>query len=425
MEHLQKKIITIARLVNVTYQKMEDLHYSEESLRQYKYSFKLFKEYAALNDLEYYTQKLALAFLEEYCGGLSQVDTNNYTFQTRKRAVAKLDEMYQYSTISSKKLSSRKEYIFKGCMKESIELYLSHQKEILSYARIKSIKLYLERFSEYIAAAPDVKTQTDLNAEHILGFVKRSSIYTDSTLYAMITCIRRYIQFLEENGILTKNLSHSIPRISKKRDRSFAKAFTKEETTQLLNSITNDNSKERRDYAMILLAARVGLRSSDIVNLKLNNINWETNQISIIQQKTNTAATLPLLKDVGEAIINYIKNGRPEVDTQYIFIRENPPYTQLNTSSLYTIVDGYLKRAKIKIPAGRKHGPHALRHSLATLLLENNIPITTIKEILSHKSTQTTKIYLKVAQAQLLQCALEVPNLNKNYTPCKGVSDVQ
>ena len=163
---------------------------------------------------------------------------------------------------------------------------------------------------------------------------------------------------------------------------------------------------------MILLAARVGLRSSDIVNLKFSNIDWESSQITLIQQKTNTPVTLTLLKDVGEAIINYIKNGRPEVDTPYIFIRENPPYTQLYAASLYTIVDGYLKRAKIKIPAGKKHGPHALRHSLATRLLENNIPIATIKEILSHQSTQTTKAYLKIAQKQLLQCALEVPGVD-------------
>lgn len=424
MELSQKQIITIGRLIDITYQKLEDLDYSKESLKQYRYSFKLFEEYAIKNDLEYYTRELALSFLEVYCSSLSKPDTDNYTFKARKRAVAKLDEMYQYNTVSSKKLFSRKEYIFEGCLKESIELYLLYQEKILSYARIKSIKLYLERFSAYIAAIPDVKMQTDLNIEHILGFIEKSSIYTHLTMYATITCVRKYIQFLEDNSILMKNLSRSIPRIPKKRDRSFVKAFTKEETTLLLNSITNDNSKERRDYAMILLAARVGLRSSDIVNLKFNNINWETNQISIKQQKTNSPATLPLLKDVGEAIINYIKNGRPNVANQHIFIRENPPYTQLNASSLYMIVDGYLKRAKIKIPAGKKHGPHALRHSLATLLLENKIPITTIKEILSHKSTQTTKIYLKVAQTQLLQCALEVPILNKNYTPCKEVADV-
>jgi len=83
------------------------------------------------------------------------------------------------------------------------------------------------------------------------------------------------------------------------------------------------------------------------------------------------------------------------------------------------IVDGYLKRAKIKIPTGKKHGPHALRHSLATLLLENNIPISTIKEILAHQSTETTKIYLKVSEKQLLQCALDVTEID-NKSSFKG-----
>jgi len=159
---------------------------------------------------------------------------------------------------------------------------------------------------------------------------------------------------------------------------------------------------------MLLLAARIGLRASDITNLKFNNIDWEKNQISIVQQKTKAPLTLPLLQDVGEAIIDYIKNGRPNVDDLHIFIRESRPYIKIKASSLHMIVDGYLKRAKIKIPPGKKHGPHALRHSIATLLLENNIPISTIKEILAHKSSETTKIYLKVAQKQLLECALNV-----------------
>jgi integrase len=424
VEQSQKQITRIDQLIDTTYQKLEELNYSKGSLKRYRYSFKLFKAYALKNELEYYTFELALAFLEECGGGPSQTKPDSYAFQDRKRAVAKLDEMYQFSTISSRKLFSKKEYIFKGCLKESIGMYLLHQEKILSPARVKSIKLYLERFSAYIATVPDIKIEADLTLEHILGFIKESAIYTHATLYATIVCTRRYIQFLEENDILIKKLSHNIPRIPKRRDRSFIKAFTKEETTLLLKSITKDNTKERRDYAMILLAARIGLRSSDIVNLKFNHIDWETSQITLVQQKTKTPITLPLQKDVGEAIINYIKNGRPEVDIPYIFIRENPPYTQLYAASLYTIVDGYLKRAKIKIPAGRKHGPHALRHSLATRLLENNISISTIKEILSHQSTQTTKTYLKIAQAQLLQCALEVPDTNRVYTLQKKVIDV-
>ncbi len=205
-----------------------------------------------------------------------------------------------------------------------------------------------------------------------------------------------------------------MPKIAKRRDHSFPHAFSKQETQTLLQSITSNNSKERRDYAMILLAARLGLRSSDIVNLKFDNIDWEKSEISIIQQKTKKPLKLPLLNDVGEAIINYIRNGRPNVKDSHVFIREAKPYMKINSSSLFTIVDGYLKRANIKIPVGHKHGPHALRHSLATLLIEDNIPISTIKEILAHKSVQTTKIYLKVAEKQLLLCALDVSDISIN-----------
>jgi len=409
VEHSPQQKISVEELVDRTHKKLKDLHYSEGTLKRYRYSFKLFREYALKHEVEYYTFELALAFLEECCSCLSQTKHQSYAFADRKRAIAKVDEMYQFNTVSSKKLFSQKEYIFKGCLKESIELYIAHQKERLSASRVKSIKLYLERFSAYIARASDIKTEAELSIEHIQGFIKESSIYTNTTLYATVVSVRRYIQFLEENTLLPKGLSHDIPRIPKRRDRSFIKAFTKKETELLLGSITDDNTKERRDYAMILLAARVGLRSSDIVNLKFESIDWKRSQIRLIQQKTDTPLTLPLLKDVGEAIINYLKNGRPQIDTPYIFIRESAPYTQLSAASLYTIVDGYLKRAKIEIPANKKHGPHALRHSLATRLLEKSIPIATIKEILSHQSTQTTKAYLKIAQERLLQCALEVP----------------
>ena len=414
------QIITVSQLVNLTYQQMEKLNYSRGSLKQYAYSFKLFTRYASNNEIEYYTEKLALSFLEECCKIFSKSSKNSYTCQERKRAVAKLDEMYKYNFISSKKLLSRKVYVFKGCLKKSIDLYIAYKVESLSSARMKSIKLYLERFSEFISKISDIKTENDLAINHVILFIESCSIYSHLTLYATVTCIRQYIQFLENNFLLRDNISHYIPKIPKKRNRTFPKAFTKDESLALLNSIGNNTSKERRDYAMILLAARLGLRASDIANLQLSNINWEHNQINLVQQKNNTPLVLPLLKDVGEAIINYIKNGRPKVDNQYIFLRENAPYSQINASALHMIVDGYLKRAKIKIPAGKKHGPHALRHSIATLLLENNIPISTIKEILSHKSSETTKIYLKIAQKQLLECALEVPKLEKNYTPCVG-----
>ncbi len=404
----KERVIKVDELIKETYQQLEELEYSQGSLKKFKYSFHLFNVYALENEVEFYTQVLAFTFLEEYCEVFSNTDSKSYKYQERKRAIAKLDEMHQYNLISSKKLLSRKKYIFQGFLKTSIESYLLLKSQTLSQARIKSIKLYLERFSCYIHSIDEMKNEKDLAIKHINEFIESCSIYTNNTRYATIICLRNYILYLESKDLLSQILSTVIPKIAKRRNKTFAHAFSKQETQALLQSINCDNSKERRDYAMLLLAARLGLRSSDIVNLKFENIDWGKSEIAIIQQKTKRALRLPLLNDVGEAIINYIKNGRPNVKNSHIFIREFSPYTQLNSSSLFTIVDGYLKRANIKVPANHRHGPHALRHSLATLLLEDNIPITTIKEILAHKSTQTTKIYLKVAEKQLLRCALEV-----------------
>jgi len=408
------RIVKVNILIDETYQKLEELSYSKGSLKKFRYSFQLFKEYALKNEVVYYTQKSALVFLEEYCEIFSNAEKKSYKYQERKRAISKLDEMHKYNTISSKILLSRKIYQFYGCLQISIKEYLSFKSKTLSEARIKGIKLYLERFSLFISNIHEIKTINDLDIKHINAFTKSCSIYTHSTCYATVICIRQYLVYLEKNNLIYHTLSTSMPKIAKRRNRTYAHAFSKQETQALLQSIGCNNSKERRDYAMLLLAARLGLRSSDIINLKFENINWEKSEISIIQQKTKKALTLPLLNDVGEAIINYVKNGRPSVEDSHIFIRENKPYTCMHSRSLFTIVDEYLKRANIKVPANHRHGPHALRHSLATLLLEDNIPISTIKEILAHKSVETTKIYLKIAEKQLLKCALDVPEIAIN-----------
>ena len=408
MELNKKRVVEVSWLIDKTYKELEILDYSIESLKKFKYSFSLFEQYAIKNDVEFYSEKLALAFLEEYCKIFSNGNDTKYVYQERKRAISKLDEMHKYNQISSKRLFAQKQYQFYVCLQDSIESYLVWKQISISQARLKSIKLYLERFSLFISKINEIKNLRDLKSEHIIKFIESCALYTNHTVYSTVVVLRGYIVYLEKNGKIKDKISIHIPKIAKKRDRSYPSAFTKDETEALLNSIKRNNSKERRDYTMILLAARVGLRASDIANLKFSNIDWENNRITLVQQKTQTPLLLPLLNDVGEAIIDYVRNGRPKIDDPHIFIREVKPYEKVKGSSFHMIVDGYLKRANIKIPAGNKHGPHALRHSLATLLVENNIPISTIKEILAHKSSETTKIYLKIAQNQLLECALDI-----------------
>jgi site-specific recombinase XerD len=109
------------------------------------------------------------------------------------------------------------------------------------------------------------------------------------------------------------------------------------------------------------------------------------------------------------AIIDYLKNGRPETGCRCLFVKHVPPYGEINPATAHTIVSRYFEKSGIAIPQGKKHGPHALRHSLASSLLEGNVPLPVISEALGHTNTNTTGVYLKIDVENLRKCALSVP----------------
>jgi len=164
---------------------------------------------------------------------------------------------------------------------------------------------------------------------------------------------------------------------------------------------------------MVLLAAKLGLRSSDIIRLKFTELSWEKELIVLEQKKTKQRLELPLLPQVGEAIIDYLKHGRPQSELPYIFLCHKNPCSEMNLSNFNSFLKKYLLRAGIKFDE-RHHGPHALRHSLATNLLQKKTALPVISEILGHSSSQSTMCYLKVDITSLRQCALEISkNINR------------
>lgn len=161
---------------------------------------------------------------------------------------------------------------------------------------------------------------------------------------------------------------------------------------------------------MVLLASRLGLRIGDIRELKLQDIDWKKKQISLIQHKTQKALLLPLPEDVGWAIIDYLKNGRPVTDSQNVFVRHRPPYDTFPiNSTLNHILSTVLAEASLPPEKSTNVGWHTFRRSLATNLLQNNIEITVISEILGHSDPDIAgKHYIRLDIESLKKCALEV-----------------
>ena len=144
-----------------------------------------------------------------------------------------------------------------------------------------------------------------------------------------------------------------------------------------------------------------------MANLHFSNIDWENDRIRLTQVKTGNPLELPLLTDVGEAIIAYLRNGRPHTESDHVFVRMKPPFTAFHPGAVGALVHEHLVKAGIHVE-GRKAGSHALRHSLASRLLEHEIPLPVISEILGHVNTQTTMTYLRIDISELKKCALEV-----------------
>jgi integrase len=174
-----------------------------------------------------------------------------------------------------------------------------------------------------------------------------------------------------------------------------------------LGAIDRGNPSGKRDYAIILLVARLGLRVGDVNNLKLENIDWRKAILEIVQNKTHNPIRLPLLKDVGWALIDYIKNGRPKVDLRYVFLTHVPPIKGFaNDNHLHATIEKYMILAGIQNQPRKKRGMHSLRHSLANRMQENREPAHAISSALGHASPDSASVYVKTDIELLRECAL-------------------
>lgn len=225
--------------------------------------------------------------------------------------------------------------------------------------------------------------------------------------------------FLHSEGILQDDFEGFFGRFGKKGPKRLLSYYSPEEITKIESAIDRNTDTGKRDYAMILMATRLGLRSSDVRDLKFSNINWDTNEICLVQYKTKQTITLPLLRDVGEAIIAYIKNGRPQSSSKCVFISHNFPYDRIQMEHFHQMVTKYIRKAEVN-DNDRHHGPHALRHSLATAMLNNGESLHVISEVLGHTSTVSTEDYLTVNVPNLLICSLDVPIVDENFYHQEG-----
>ena len=240
----------------------------------------------------------------------------------------------------------------------------------------------------------------------INDFIKYLAPYSTTYVSENLRMLRRLCLYAYQNDYHAEDLSGCIPFVKNIRKHRLPAVFTEDEIEKILSSFDRENPMGKRNYAIFLLAARMGLRSCDIKALEFSFINWTEKTLAFTQKKTKKYLTLPLPDDVGWAIIDYLKNGRPISDSKYVFIQHKPPYGQY--TDLRNVLVKQMRKAGIETPANKRIGMHCFRHSLATTMLENGVSLPVISQTLGHADIASTEVYLRINVSQLKLCALEV-----------------
>lgn len=248
---------------------------------------------------------------------------------------------------------------------------------------------------------------TDIS-EYILDL---SSKFSKETVRMYKTIIREFFNWCYEMKITTISGKQIFPIIRKNERNILISTYSEEEIKRMLETVDTSTNRGKKNHLIISLLAYYGLRAGDIINLKFSNIDFENNKISLVQQKTKKLLTLPLLDEIKFSLLDYVKNARTEsVDAEYILSTDCAPYTKIaSTSSIYTVVTEIMDIAQINYQ-NKKHGPHSLRHSLATNMINNNVSLNAISQLLGHSSESSTEIYITKDTTHLRELTLEVPN---------------
>lgn len=248
-----------------------------------------------------------------------------------------------------------------------------------------------------------------LNNDDILDYQKHVDSYGFTLDYkkTVTNCLRGFLRFLRWERVLDKDLTPAVFKIIDWSLSTLPRYMPFDDVKLLLQAPDRTTPAGKRDIAMLILMAYLGLRACEVVNLNISDINFAAGEILIRQTKTYQARKVPLTIEIAEILIDYIKNGRNNAEYDELFIRTAAPHTPLTAPAAPgSMIRKYLKESGLNVP---KQGTHVLRHSLATHLINNGGTLKDIADLLGHRNIQSTTIYAKVQAERLKEVALPFP----------------
>jgi site-specific recombinase XerD len=287
------------------------------------------------------------------------------------------------------------------------ELYLEKEQSLSLATRTNYLPFVRQFLQDRFGCGPVHRSL--LQAADVLRFVRRAAAQLKGKrVLLMTTALRSFLRFARYRGEIALDLAACVPPVANWALSNLPKSLTPVQVRKVLAQARQRSSAVgRRDYAILLLLARLGLRGGEVAGLSLGDVDWEQSRISI-RGKGDRVAQLPLPAEVGQALAAYLKDRRPAVtNPRRLFLRVRAPLVELKGSvAIATVVRRALERAKIQSP---RKGAHLFRHALASAMLQNGSSLSEIGELLRHRSPDTTAIYAKVDLRALRSLALPWP----------------
>lgn len=411
MEAKYMKEILLTELITQAKEAIKPIQHSESTVYQYGLAWDELIHFFETKGRLHFSKELANRFVQEAKDELEKGMIKEWRYKLRRLSILILIEVFDTGSYSWRLHFADANSILTDEMKQLHNKYAEGL--IRSGKGNGTRKLYetlARQFLKYVQSELN-KNIPGLQLDDVRKFIPYiARSYQSTSMRTVLSALRSFLKFLYKEKTTKEKLVLAVPS-SSSRKTSVVPTITKEEENCLLQSIDRSTCIGKRNYAMVLLAMRTGLRSIDITNLKLSSIDWRNKTITIVQQKNGRPLTIPLLSDVGNALSDYLLNARPQSDIPYVFLRYQSPYTKLSRSNCYAISCSIMKKADIRQLGHQRKGFHIFRHSVAARMLAQEISLSVISNTLGHGSMSSSKVYLSTDGKHLKACALTLQGI--------------
>ena len=412
--HRTPSDLPLDQLVAHALSELDKINYSRRSVRRYRTVWGHLVTFSRERSLgDRYSEQLATEFVTAYRRQpgervkASEEWRRHIPFLVKVLGDFARDGRVEHTRIDTSRLQ------VPAAMKKSLSEYEQYARD-RRHLRASTLRDRMRTIAVFLGdlGSRNVTTLDQLQPADIAAFVASRGRLCSRSMSRTVSDLRCFLRFLLLRGILRRDLSQILPTVRVPRDATIPSVWEPELVERLLKVVDRSSPRGKRDYAILLLACRLGLRLGDIRTLRLDDLKWDAAAIEITQSKTGAPLCLPMTEEVGEALIDYLKSGRLQTAHRELFLRAQPPFTPFaDDGHFYHIVKYWRELAGIRFRGKQHAGLHSLRHTLATQLLREQTPMHVISEILGHATTAATMIYAKADVESLRGAALDTEEL--------------